>query len=126
MYENPENTDRSFQIPFRVSPYFYYVPEVGENKEGAPKILNLRDLTGEGVAGQFALFDYAARGAAMTAAFSYSPQSGPFSIASITWDPRHGVDRTIHEQVWFDRGKQVFVGRQTLIPCRIVIVPGRD
>jgi hypothetical protein len=61
-----------FPIPFRVSNGFYHVPQIDKNKEGAPKLLNLRDLTGEGVAGQFVLFEYAFCGTALTTVLGYS------------------------------------------------------
>jgi hypothetical protein len=60
MYEGAGEMDHGFPIPFLVPNGSYYVPHVGSNKEGAPIILNLRDLTGEGVAGQFVLFEYEA------------------------------------------------------------------
>jgi hypothetical protein len=65
-------TDHDFPIPFKVSNGAYYVPQINASKEGAPKILNLHDLTGEGVVGQFTLFEYEACSIYLTTAIGYS------------------------------------------------------
>lgn len=70
MYE-----DAGFPIPFLVANGNYYVPRVSANKEGVPVILNLRDLTGEGIAGQFVLFEYEACAISLTSVLGYSPKS---------------------------------------------------
>jgi hypothetical protein len=75
MYEGTEEKDHGFPIPFQVQNGSYYVPRVGSDKEGAPIILNLRDLTGEGVAGQFVLFEYEACAISLTTVLGYSPKS---------------------------------------------------
>jgi hypothetical protein len=75
MYEGAQEKEHDFPIPFRVSNGLYYVPQVSGNKVGQPKILNLRDLTGEGVAGQFALFEYEACENYLTTAIGYSRRS---------------------------------------------------
>src|SRR5262245_30522792 len=58
LYAGTDDKERSFPVPFFVSNSFYYVPLANAKKEGQPMILYLRDLTGEGVAGQFVLFEY--------------------------------------------------------------------
>lgn len=73
MYEGEK--DHGFPIPFLVRNGSYYVPRVGPNKEGTPIILNLRDLTGEKVAGQFVLFEYEACAISLTTVLGYSPKS---------------------------------------------------
>jgi hypothetical protein len=75
MYEGANETDHSFPIPFLVGNGSYYVPKVTENKEGPPIILNLRDLTGEGIAGQFVLFEYEACAISLTTVVGYSRRS---------------------------------------------------
>jgi len=138
MYEGA--TDHGFPIPFLVQNGSYYVPKVNENNEGAPKILNLRDLTGEGVVGQFVLFEYEACAISLTTVLGYGPKSDRavqygverrtesgkskgvpwvqqvFGAKPIrpghwdfTWEPGHGAEGSVHEQVSFDRAKQVFV-----------------
>jgi hypothetical protein len=118
----------------------YYVPRVNTNKEGLPKILNLRDLTGEGVAGQFVLFEYEACAISLTTVFGFSPKSDravQYGVETLnesgkpevvpwveqvfgekpigpghwdfTWEPGHGADGAVHEEVSFDPAKQVFV-----------------
>ena len=118
----------------------YYVPRVNTNKEGLPKILNLRDLTGEGVAGQFVLFEYEACAISLTTVFGYSPKSDravQYGVETLNesgkpevipwveqvfgekpigpghwdfnWEPGHGADGAVHEEVSFDPAKQVFV-----------------
>jgi len=74
-YELPDDKEHVFQIPFLVSNYFYSVPTLNASEEGQPQILNLQDLTGEGIAGQFVLFDYTACGVVSTSVFGYSPES---------------------------------------------------
>jgi len=140
MYEGAKEKDHGFPIPFLVQNGSYYVPQIGSNKEGAPMILNLRDLTGEGVAGQFVLFEYEACAISLTTVLGYSPksdravqygverptESGKSEIVpwveqvfgakpvrpghwDFTWQPGHGAEGSVHEQVSFDRKKQVFV-----------------
>ena len=74
-YELLDDKEHVFQIPFLVSNYFYSVPTLNANEEGQPTILNMQDLTGEGIAGQFVLFDYTACGIVSTSVFGYSPES---------------------------------------------------
>jgi hypothetical protein len=70
--EKANEGEHKFPIPFYVSNQFYYVPRINGRNEGTPVILNLRDLTGEGVMGQFVLFDYAACGISQTTVLGYS------------------------------------------------------
>jgi hypothetical protein len=72
--EAPEDNG-SYSVPFFAWDGPYYVPHPDKNHKGAPIILHLRDLTGEEVAGQFALFDYAATGISNGSVFGYSPKS---------------------------------------------------
>jgi len=147
LYEGADEEEHGFPIPFRVSSDFYYVPQIGKNKEGAPKLLNLHDLTGEGVAGQFVPFEYEACGAALTTALGYSvktdaaaqfqveisEQGGKTEVVSwvpllfsekavrpgqwsFTWEPGHGADGWIHEEVSFDPARQLFVGQRRITP----------
>jgi hypothetical protein len=140
MYEGADEPDHSFPIPFLVPNGSYYVPQVSKNKEGAPIILNLRDLTGEGVAGQFVLFEYEVCTISLTSVLGYSPgsdravqyrvetttESGKPEVTlwveqvfgakpirpghwDFNWQPGHGADGVVHEQVSFDQAKQVFV-----------------
>jgi hypothetical protein len=140
MYEGAEEKDHGFPIPFLVQNGSYYVPQGASNKEGAPMILNLRDLTGEGVAGQFVLFEYEACAISLTTVLGYSPksdravqygvervtESGKPEVVSwveqvfgakplqpgrwdFTWQPGHGAEGSVREQVSFDQKKQVFV-----------------
>ena len=64
-----------FSIPFFTYDGFYYVPHPDKDRKGKPLLLRLRDLTGEGVAGQFVLFDHVVSGIAAGSVFGYSPQS---------------------------------------------------
>jgi hypothetical protein len=64
-----------FEIPFLVPNYHYHVPQPDAKGEGKPSIMMLRDLTGEGVAGQFVLFDYVNCGGAAGSVVGYSPRS---------------------------------------------------
>lgn len=67
-----DHAERRFPIPFRVSNHFYFVPRTNAGKQGAPKILNLRDLTGEGIEGQFVLFEHQSCLTPLTAVLGYS------------------------------------------------------
>jgi hypothetical protein len=144
--EQPNDKEHVFQIPFLVSNSYYQVPRPNAKKEGQPTILNLHDLTGEGIPGQFVVFEYVACGVASGSVFGYSPRSERavqysveivegdkkptteawvmeiFGTKSIhpgrwdfTWDPGHGCFCTIHEQVSFDRVRQVFVNKHTVM-----------
>jgi len=64
----------SFSVPFFTRESPYYVPHPDKDKRGKPLLLKLRDFTGEGVKGQFVLFDYAACGVDQTSVFGYSPK----------------------------------------------------
>jgi len=75
MYEGARDKEHGFPIPFQVPDGSYYVPHPNENKEGLPKVLNLRDLTGQGVAGQFVLFEYEACAISLTTVLGYSRKS---------------------------------------------------
>src|SRR5581483_1241574 len=75
LYEGSDEDQHSFPIPYHVSNENYYVPQTDKNGEGTPKILNLRDLTGEGVVGQFVLFEYEACGVSLTTVLGYSPRT---------------------------------------------------
>jgi len=51
----------SFQIPIEAPPSpngYYPVPKIDQSGMGRPRILNLKDYTGEGTAAQFPLFAY--------------------------------------------------------------------
>ena len=65
----------SYSVPFFAWDGPYYVPHPDKNHKGAPILLHLKDLTGEGIAGQFALFDYVATGISFGSVFGYSPTS---------------------------------------------------
>jgi hypothetical protein len=72
--EGPEDNG-GYSIPFLAWDGPYYVPHPDKNHKGAPLLLHLGDLTGEGVAGQFALFDYAATSISFGSVFGYSAVS---------------------------------------------------
>jgi hypothetical protein len=141
-FEHPGDGD-SFPIPFFVPNDFYDVPNPNSKNEGTPKILNLRDLTGDGYPGQFVLFEYEFCGTPLTSVLGYSRVSDravqyqvevlrsndmpsldtwvatifgrqPVSLGywDFTWEPGHGANRKIHEQVSFDPASQLFVDRQ--------------
>ena len=71
---SPEDQD-NFRIPFFTFDGPYYVPHPNRDHKGKPVLLHLQDLTGEGVAGQFALFDYDATSIYETSVWGYSPAS---------------------------------------------------
>ena len=62
-------------IPFFTYDGFYYVPNPDKERKGKPLLLHLRDLTGEGINGQFVLFDHVASGIAAGSVIGYSPRS---------------------------------------------------
>lgn len=64
-----------FAVPFLTEDGPYFVPHPVQNHRGTPLLLHLQDLTGEGVAGQFPLFDYAASGISDSSLWGYSPKS---------------------------------------------------
>jgi len=64
-----------FAIPFFTYEGAYYVPKPDKNRRGKPLLLHLQDLTGEGVAGQFVLFEHVVSGIAAGSAFGYSVKS---------------------------------------------------
>ena len=63
----------SFEIPIRASADGYYaVPKTDKFGLGRPRILNLRDYTGEGVEAQFPLFSYEGCGLSSGTMLGYS------------------------------------------------------
>ncbi|HWC99984.1 MAG TPA: hypothetical protein VG456_24660 [Candidatus Sulfopaludibacter sp.] len=156
LYEGSDDDEHGFPIPFYVSKdESYFVPRSDKNGEGTPNILNLQDLTGEGVVGQFALFEYEACGVSLTTVLGYSRNTDtakqfrvevvepgaktelltwiphlfsekPFQPGhwNITWDPGHGCDCTIHEEVTFDVSRRLFVAKRESHP--IPLPPKRE
>lgn len=148
-----ESSD-GFPVPFLVKNFAYEVPRVNRQREGAPLILSLKDLTGEGVAGQFVLASYMACGITGTSVFGYSSRkdqaiqyqveiiedgekpeliwwaprifharSGRPGKWDYTWDPGHGCDCVIHDQVEFDLERQIFVDRHRVNPSASMAMP---
>lgn len=64
--------DSPFHIPFRVGGRYYMVPGVTGEGRGKPRLLDLRDLTGDGAAAEFPLYEYVACGIVSAAVFGYS------------------------------------------------------
>jgi hypothetical protein len=144
----PNGKQDVFAIPYFVSSSHYHVARPDAAGQGQPTILNLSDMTGEGVLGQFVLFEYVAS----TSVFGYSPKSDRavqyaikilegrkspetqrwvmeiFDFKPIrpgrwdfTWEPGHGFDGTIHERVSFDKARQIFIDRRTVVPYPAVL-----
>jgi hypothetical protein len=136
----PDNSGGIFRIPYFVSSVYYRVPRRNRKKEGVPRILHLRDMTGEGQRAQFVLFDYLACGIANTSVFGYSLKADravQFEVETFakrhrpeltawvpqvflakpvrpgawrfTWEAGHGDMFFNHEDVSFDRERQLFV-----------------
>ena len=72
--ESPDG-DGSFAVPFFTFNGVYYVPHPDRDGRGAPFLLRLRDLTGEGIAGQFVVFDHVVSGIAAGSVLGYSSKS---------------------------------------------------
>jgi hypothetical protein len=154
LYEGSDEPEHGFPIPFHVSNAYYYVPQINKNKEGVPRILNLRDLTGERVVGQFVLFEFDTCTSALTTVLGYSDRTDTavqFQIEisepgektevvswvphlfrekpirpgywNFTWEPGHGADCWIHEQVTFDPVRRLFVDQQKITPYSDVVAP---
>jgi hypothetical protein len=64
-----------FAIPFFTYDGAYHVPEPDKDRKGKPLVLRLQDLTGEGVAGQFVLFEHVVSGIVAGSAFGYNVKS---------------------------------------------------
>jgi hypothetical protein len=75
MYDSAQEPEHDFPLPFLVSNGNYFVPGVNGDNEAMPKILNLRDLTGEGVVGQFVLFEFEACALSLTTVLGYGRTS---------------------------------------------------
>jgi hypothetical protein len=72
--ESPDGDD-GFAVPFFTYDGFYYVPHPDKDRRGTPVLLRLRDITGEGIAGQFVLFDHVVSGIAAGSVLGYSSRS---------------------------------------------------
>jgi len=68
-------TEDTFSLPFFVPNFYYHVPHINAEHEGKPKLLYLRDLTGEDGAADFVLYIYDACGIASTSVFGYNRRS---------------------------------------------------
>lgn len=64
-----------FFVPFRTHNYSYFVPKPDAEGLGTPWLLNLQDFTGEGVAGQFALYDHVVSGISTGTVLGYSQKA---------------------------------------------------
>lgn len=138
----------SYSVPFFVPKYSpWYVPNPDKSGKGKPLLLHLRDLTGEGISGQFTLFDYVASGIENGSVWGYSVRSdmavhypvevlqGKFSPVvqywipqvfstepsgaahwKFTWEPAHGADAWVDEDVRFDARRQLFVEKKRIRP----------
>lgn len=73
--QEPPDDDGGFAIPFFTYDGPYFVPHPDKDRKGTPLLLHLRDLTGEGVAGQFVLFDSVTSGIAAGSVLGYSARS---------------------------------------------------
>lgn len=133
---NTVDLPATLQIPFKVSNQYWHV------ENGTPKIIDLRDLTGEEAQAQFPLFQYTACGLVETSAAGYSARldrarlypiqtrtrqsttaAQLFAVKPIrpghwdfTWGPGHGVDDRIHERVHFDAARQLFLSDPEFAP----------
>jgi len=143
--DGPDGQEDIFRIPFFVPTGYYQVPRPNAKKEGVPRILYLRDLTGERVASQFVLFEYASCGNGVASVFGYSPRTdvavqyqvetlegkhkADLSVLQIfgtkpirpgywrfTWEAGHGDWFWNHEEVSFDPRRQLFVRRLNRTP----------
>jgi hypothetical protein len=133
------------QLPYHVGRSYYYVPRLGKDQEGTPRLLHLKDFTGEGRAAQFPLFIYDACGIASASLYGYRPakdrvvryeieviergKKNTTSSASVIfssravrpgywsfeWDPGHGSDVTYREIVRFDPKRQIFMNTHIAI-----------
>lgn len=72
--ESP-NCHGGLAVPFFTYDGFYYVPHPDRDRKGKPLLMHLQDLTGEGVAGQFVLFDHVVSGIAAGSVLGYSSRS---------------------------------------------------
>jgi hypothetical protein len=128
------------QIPALVSDGLYRVPRPDKNGDGVPEIMHLGDFTGEGLRAQFPLFMFEACGIFSGAVLGYQRQTDrvvwyriqnrdgvsdsmeqvfaykPVSPGhwDFNWEPRHGSDEVIHEEVTFDRKQQMFAEKRTV------------
>lgn len=110
------------------------VRDASEPREDAVHVsiepFKLRDITGEGVAGQFELFHYVTCGNSATTVLGYSPRldkaiqydigprkwhDHPLGEAPVSpgryildWDPGHGCFCAVHDEIAFDRTRQIF------------------
>ena len=70
-----QESSGDFAVPFFTYDGSYYVPHPDKGRKGTPLLLRLRDLTGEGVAGQFVLFEHVVSGIAAGSVVGYSSRS---------------------------------------------------
>lgn len=135
----------SFTIPLCVLNPYSRVRNPVSDRAGKPN-MNLRDLTGEGVKAEFALFIFEAFGIASTGVFGYEPKSDrvvQFAIEiqsskkplitlwteqifarepvrpgywNFTWEPGHGDPNTYSEEVSFDRRRLLFTQKTGRVP----------
>lgn len=62
----------TIDLPYRIRRGYYDVPEIDENKEGKPLLMNLKDYNDDGFAEEFALFDAVACMGLETTLIGYS------------------------------------------------------
>ncbi len=74
-HQESPNGQGGLAIPFFTYDGSYYVPHPDRDRKGKPLLMRLRDLTGEGIAGQFVLFDHVVSGVAAGSVLGYSSRS---------------------------------------------------
>lgn len=104
-----------FDLPYRIKAGgHYHVPGVAGGREGRPAIMRLRDLNGDGLAAEFALFDALACMGLETALFGYSERQDRVVQYVVNLETEYGGEKTTDALGWVD----YLFGREPAAPGR--------
>jgi len=101
---DPQSPDKdSFDLPYAIRPNFYYRVDAKDGTTaGKPTILNYRDLTGEGSATQFVLYDEPFCMGLQTALVGYSQRQDRVIQYTVEVDFRSPQKSWHLESLWID------------------------
>jgi len=111
--EYNEESEDSFDIPYKIHRGHYHVNGVRGQDEGRPTIISVRDYNGDGLAHEFALFDAQACMGLQTTLIGYSErQDKVIQYETVLEIIAEGNKRSVETRRWVD----YFFGQKPVAP----------
>ena len=112
--EYNEESEDSFDIPYKIHRGYYHVNGVRGQDEGRPTIIAVRDYNGDGRAHEFALFDAQACMGLQTALIGYSERQDKVIQYETLLTIEEGNKRSVETRRWVD----YLFGQKPIAPRR--------